>query len=199
MKIGNLEYGKVLLTILSETGEIPFEQLEEKSEVKKEELKELLHCLEKEKGYLSWKKHISIGYIGDSESVMPSVSNSEIKLSTKGMEVVLGKRDYFNETAQMSQTVYNQTKVENSSEFQIAQNIGANSPITQVQDNSKINILKQLIENDKELDEPKKKKLLGILEKFNTLKQSGENALELIKQVSSIAIKYFPHFFSLLN
>jgi len=56
-----------------------------------------------------------------------------------------------------------------------------------------------MIENDNGLDEPKKKRLFGILEKFNTLKQSGENAYDLIKQVGLIAIKYIPLFFGLLS
>ena len=115
------------------------------------------------------------------------------------MEVVLGKRDYFYENEKISQTIHNETKVSNSSGFQVAQTTGDKSPITQIQNNSKINILKQIIEEDRGLDESKKKEMFGILEKFNTLKESGENAYKLIKQISSISIKYVPLFFGLLN
>lgn len=68
-----------------------------------------------------------------------------------------------------------------------------------IQTNSQYNILKQMIENDSELDQPKKKSLLEMLDKFNTLKDSGENAFDLIKIVGGLAIKYVPLFFSLLK
>jgi len=55
------------------------------------------------------------------------------------------------------------------------------------------------INEDNELDDPKKEKLLEVLEKFNTIKESGENAFNLIKRVGSIATKYVPMFFGLIN
>lgn len=76
---------------------------------------------------------------------------------------------------------------------------GNNNTTTQTIDNSQYNILKQLIENDSELDQPKKTKLLDLLDKFNKLKETGENASDLIKTVGGIAIKYAPLFFSLIQ
>ncbi|MFC1682339.1 hypothetical protein ACFL0X_01850 [Nanoarchaeota archaeon] len=188
MKKDTLIYGQELLTILSEIDEdIELPDLEQKTRIKGDELKELLKYLHQKK-YLSYRLGLFVN--------TSKISESTIKILPNGMEVVFGKRDYFNDVS--SQTIHNQTNVSNSSEFQVAQNIGDHSPISQTQDNSKVSILKQLIDTDGELEEPKKKKLFEILEKFNTIKQSGENAYELIKQVGSIAVKYVPMFFSLL-
>ncbi|MDP3027176.1 MAG: hypothetical protein Q8N63_05685, partial [Nanoarchaeota archaeon] len=191
MKSETLIYGMELLVMLDEIRkEVSFPEFEEKSKIKGGELKELLRYLS-EKEYLCYKLGLFVG--------TDKISESTIKLLPRGMEVVLGERDYFNETGEISQTIHNLTNVHNSSEIQIAQTIGNNNKINQSIDNSKLNVLTKLIEEDKELDEPKKKKLFGILEKFNTLKESGENALDLIKSVGSIASKYIPLFFGLLH
>jgi len=191
MKSETLVYGEELLFLLNEIGkELTFPEFEEISEIRGEELKELVRYL-KEKGYLKYTLGLSINGT--------KMGESTIKLLPRGIEIVLGKRDYFNESEKISQTIHNQTNVTGSSQVQVAQSIGDNSSITQVIDNSQINVLKQLIEHDEELDEPKKNKLFEILEKFNTLKESGENAFELIKKVGEIALKYVPLFFSLLH
>ncbi|MDP2924787.1 MAG: hypothetical protein Q8N99_00280 [Nanoarchaeota archaeon] len=189
MKAESLDYGKVILTNLNEIREIDFKGLEKDSLIKGETLRELLKYLVK-KDYILWKSALFINE--------HHISDDEIKLSHKGMEVVLGKREYFDETEKATQTIHNQTNVTNSSQVQVAQT-GDNSQVSQIIDNSQINVLKKLIEEDEDLDEPKKKKLLDILEKFNTLKEGGENALELIKKVGGIALKYVPLFFSLLK
>jgi len=189
MKSEILICGAELLVTLDEIREISFKQLEEKSEIKGDELRELLKYLVK-KEYIIWKSALFVNEC--------HISDDEIKLSHKGMEVVLGKREYFDETEKATPTIHNQTNVTNSSQVQVAQT-GDNSQVSQIIDNSQINVLKKLIEEDEDLDEPKKKKLLDILEKFNTLKEGGENALELIKKVGGVAIKYVPLFFSLLK
>ena len=191
MKSETLIYGEKLLIMLDKNyADISFKQLEEKTDIKGNELRELLKYL-KEKEYIFWKMPL---FIGNLESEVKIIDKDKINISSKGMEVVLGKRDYFND----SKIIHNLTNVTNSSQVQVAQ-AGDNSAIFQTIDNSQIKVLKQLIECDEELDEPKKKKLFGILEKFNTLKDGGENALELIKQVGGIALKYVPLFFSLLH
>ncbi len=191
MESETLLYGMEVLAMLDKVQEkISFKQLEKRCDIKGDELRELLRYLIK-KEYINWKNPLFINEHW--------ISDDEIKLIDKGMEVILGERDYFKEKAEISQNIHSQTNVNNSSKFQIAQTTGNQSPIIQVQDNSKINVLRQLIKNDNELDEPNKKKLFGILEKFNTLKESGENAGELIKQVGLIAAKYTPWFFALLN
>lgn len=190
MKSETLIYGMELLIILDGRGRVSIPEFDKESKIKGDELKELLKYLDKRE-YLKYRLGL---FVNESK-----ISDSTIELLPKGMEVVLGKRDYFTEGEKVLQTIHNETNVSNSSEFQVAQIMGDDSQITQIQDNSQINILKQLIEEDTELDEPKKKKLFEILEKFNTLKESGKNAFELIKQVGSIAIKYVPLFFGLLK
>lgn len=181
MKSETLQYGKELLSMLDKIGrEISLPEFEEKSKVKGDELKELLRYLQK-KEYLRYKLGLFVN--------TSKLGDSTIKLLPKGIEVVLGERDYFNESRGVSI---------HDSQIAVAQTTGDGSPITQIQNNSQINVLKQLIKNDKELDEPKKDKLFSILEKFNTLKESGENAFELIKKVGEIALKYVPLFFNLL-
>lgn len=190
MKSETLIYGMEVLIMLDGRGRVSIPEFDNESKIKGEELKELLKYLSK-KEYLNYRLGL---FVNESK-----ISDSTIELLPKGMEVVIGKRDYFNEMDKFSQVIHNETNVSNSSEFQVAQEIGDNSPITQIQDNSQISVLKQLIEEDNELDEPKKKKLFEILEKFNTLKESGKNVLGLIKQVGSIAVRYVPFFFSLLK
>ena len=189
MKSEILIHGMEILVVLDEKGKIEIPEFEKESKIKGSELKELLKYLDK-KGYLKYQLGL---FVNDSK-----ISDSTIELLPKGMEVVLGQRDYFDEMG-TSQTIHNQTNLHDSPNSQVAQTTGDDSSITQIQDNSKITILKQLIADDKELNEPKKKKLFGILEKFNTLKESGENAYELIKQAGLISIKYVPLFFGLLK
>jgi hypothetical protein len=197
MKREALIYGKELLVILGENENISFKNLEKISNVKGEELRELLKYLRDEKGFIIWKLPFSIGFIGVDGSITDNNRDEDkIKLSPKGIEVTIERRDYFEEG--VKSLIHNETNI-HGDKNQVAQSTGDNSPINQIQDNSKIDVLKRIIEEDKELDVPKKKKLLGLLEKFNTLKESGENAWELIKQVGQIAIKYIPFFFSLLK
>jgi len=46
---------------------------------------------------------------------------------------------------------------------------------------------------------PKRKKLFNLLDKFNALKEGGENAYDLVKQVGLVAVRYVPLFFGLLK
>ena len=190
MKSDTLIYGIELLTKLDEIGkEITFPEFEKDSTLKGDELRELLKYLQK-KEYLKYTLGL---FINETK-----LGESTIKLLPKGMEVVLGKRDYFSDVDNTLQNIQNQSII-NGNQNQVAQTIGNNNLVSQVIDNSQINVLRKLIEEDEELDEPKKNKLFDILEKFNTLKGSGENALELIKKVGGIALKYVPLFFSLLH
>ena len=89
MKSETLVYGVELLQMLDKIGkEISFPEFEEKSKIKGGELKELLRYLQG-KGYLRYKLGL---FVNDSK-----ISESTINLLPKGMEVVLGKRDYFTE------------------------------------------------------------------------------------------------------
>ncbi len=89
MKSETLIYGTELLIMLDEIGkEISLPEFEEKSKIKGDELKELLRYLQG-KEYLRYKLGL---FINDSK-----ISDSTIELLPKGMEVVLGKRDYFTE------------------------------------------------------------------------------------------------------
>lgn len=132
-------------------GRVEIPDLEKECKIKGDELKKLLKYLG-EKGYLKYRIGL---FINDAK-----ISESSVELLPKGMEVVIGKRDYLDEIGGVSQTIHQQTNVSNSSEFQVAQTTGDNSSIIQFQDNSKINILRQMIEHDKELDESKKKKII---------------------------------------
>jgi len=87
MKSKTLSYGKYILIILDEIGEEAlFPELEDKSEIKGIELKNLLKYLQ-EKSYLKYKLGLFVN--------TSKISDSTIELLPKGMEVVLGKRDYF--------------------------------------------------------------------------------------------------------
>lgn len=88
MKSETLICGEKLLIILDKTGKISFKQLEEKFEIKGNELRGLLKYLVK-KEYIFWKNPLFINGHW--------ISDDEIKLSDKGMEVVLGRRVYFTE------------------------------------------------------------------------------------------------------
>ena len=117
-----------------------------------------------------------------------------LEVTSKGAEVALNKRKLIETVKSNFQQMNINAPVQN-----IAQLQGNNNVITQTIDNSQYAVLKQMIEKDTELDTPKKKSLLDLLEKFNTLKESGENAYELLKSVGGIAIKYLPLFFGLLK
>lgn len=196
IKSQDLIYGEELLKILDEQEEISFEQLEEKSKVKGDELKELLRYLVK-KDYLRYNLGLFITYVGDTSPT--NIGKSSVRLLPKGMEVVLGQREYFSDSNGVSQKVQNQTNVSHSSGFQVAQTAGDNNQINQSIDNSKVISLREEIEKDQELEEPKKKELLDILDNINTVKESGQTAVSLIKKVSSIAVKYLPSFLGLFN
>ena len=116
-----------------------------------------------------------------------------VEVIEKGLEIACQKRPLVDVSQNVSQQVIN-SNVQN-----LVQSTGNSNVINQTVDNSKHYILKQMIEQDQELDSEKKKKLFNILEKFNTLKESGENAFELLKTVGTISLKYVPLFFGLLN
>ena len=89
MKSETLIYGMELLVILDDFGkEIEFPELEQKTRIKGDELKELLKYLDK-KEYLKYKLGLFVN--------TSKISESNVKLLPKGMEVVLGQRDYFTE------------------------------------------------------------------------------------------------------
>ena len=117
----------------------------------------------------------------------------DLKITAKGLEIAAQKRQLVDVSPTISQQVIN-SNVQN-----LVQSSGDSNVINQVVDNSKHYILRQMIEQDQELDSEKKKSLFNILERFNTLKEGGENALELLKTVAGISIKYVPLFFALLK
>jgi len=89
MKSETLIYGTELLIMLDKIGrEISLPEFEEKSKIKGDELKELLRYLQG-KEYLRYRLGL---FVNESK-----IGESTIKLLPKGMEVVLGKRDYFTE------------------------------------------------------------------------------------------------------
>lgn len=189
MKSEKLVYGHVLLVMLDENENISFINLEKISDIKGNELRELLKYL-KQKEYIIWKTPLHIRYIGgDGNGNFPSTNDDEIKLTPKGMEVVIGERDYFKEAG------INQTNIYNGP---VAKTSGNNSPIIQI-NHSQIDVLRQLIEDDGELGKEKKSKLFEILNRFNTLKEGGQNAIELIKSAGVISTKYLSLFLNLLS
>ena len=88
MKSETLIYGREILSILDGKGRIEIPTFEEECKLKGDELKELLKYLDG-KGYLKYRLGL---FVNDSK-----ISESSIELLPKGMEVVLGKRDYFTE------------------------------------------------------------------------------------------------------
>jgi len=192
MKSETIAYGMEILTILDDNEDISFSNLENISSVKGKELKELLKYL-KNKNYIKW---ISSLFINEHH-----IADDKIKLNHNGMEVNLGKRDYFEESKIVSQEINNQTNVTNSSEFQVAQNTGDNSLITQNQDNSQTIILNKIIEDDIELDPEKKSELKEVVDNINKLKQAGETTEKLyewVKKGIGICARYGPYLLSLL-
>jgi len=186
-------FADIILHTLNDKGKAKVQELAELTGFTEENIRKSLNYLAKE-GYV--RRPLFITSISSTEPIPPG----DYTLSIKGKEVIASNSSILeivkNKLQGNSQTI-NQTNIQGNKN-QVAQS-GDNSSIIQIQDNSKINILRQLIENDGGLDQTKKKKLFGILKKFNTLKESGENAYELIKQVGLIAIKYLPLFFGLAN
>lgn len=89
MKSEILIYGMELLVMLDEfEKEIELPELEQKTKIKGDKLKELLRYLDK-KEYLKYKLGLFVN--------TSKISESKVKLLPKGMEVVLGQRDYFTE------------------------------------------------------------------------------------------------------
>lgn len=184
MKSELLARGMELLVSLDESGKTSFPELEDRIKIYGDELRKLLNYL-KEKGYIKYVLALSIN--GE------KLGESTIELLPKGMEVVLGERDYFDASEKVSQTIHNQTNVTNSSEVQVAQTTGDNSPITQTQDNSQTIILKKMIEDDQELDSEKKSRLKEVVDNINKLKQAGETTEKIyswVKKGIGICAKY---------
>lgn len=191
MKSETLLYGEEVLKHLNGIGDkVSFKLLEPQLIIKGQELRELLKYLVK-KDYIKWKSAL---FVNDTH-----ISDDEITLAHNGMEIILGKKSYFGENEKPIPTIQNQTNISNSSQVQLAQITGNHNKIEQFIDNSKISVLTRLIQDDTELEDEKKKGLLNVLEKFNTLKEGSDNALDLVKKVGSIAAKYVPLFFSLLR
>jgi hypothetical protein len=159
---------------------IKVEELPEKLKINEEEVCDVLEYL-KEIGAVQYTETLARGLVG-------MIWN---KVTAKGLEIACGKRPLVDIDQNISQQIIN------SSIGNVVQSAGDGNTI--VINNSKHYILKQMIEQDSELDSEKKKGLFNILEKFNTLKESGENALELLKIVAGISLKYVPLFFGLLS
>lgn len=177
-------FDKPLLALIL-NGKLSLDEFPEKLGINEFHVCELLNYL-KENNCVDYIKTMGRGFEGI----------KGLKITAKGTDVVLGRTTV--REAPPTQIIHNQSVI-NGNQNQVAQTTGDNSPISQIIDNSQINVLKQLIEQDTELDESKKRDLFSILEKFNTLKESGENATSLIKKVGGIAIKYLPLFFGLLK
>jgi len=186
-------FADVILQELNDKGQAKISELIDLTEFSEKKVREILNYLVKKECV---KRPVYITFMGSNEPI----PEGDYRLSIKGKEIIasgLSFQEIIKAELQGNSQIVNATHV-TGNQNQVAQSVN-DSLITQIQNNSKIDVLKQLIEDDKELDEPKKKKLFGILEKFNTLNESGENAYELIKQVGLIATRYTPLFLSLLN
>jgi len=142
-----------------------------------------------------------MGYLKDKEAVSFVKTNGRgfgsircLQVTSSGAEIALGKRELIDKSETNVQQMNINAPVQNAGQVQ-----GDQSHISQLIDNSKLGVLKQMIESDTDIDKTKRKKLLEYLERFNTLKESGENAMDLIGKVCLIATKYTPYFFSLLQ
>lgn len=189
MKSETILYGEEILILLDENPDISFEKLEEKSKVKGEELRKLLRYLE-EKGYSRY--HLAL-FVNSG----PKIGDSRINLLPKGMEVVLGKKDFFEEGERP-----NQINVNNSSGVQVAQTTGENASISQVQNNSQIVILKRLIEDDPKLNSDQKTELKSIVDKIKEGISTGEKiekVYEWVKRGIGVCAKYGPYLFELIK
>lgn len=183
MKARLIVYAEPLIKILALEENIRLEQLPEMLGILEEDVCQVIEYL-RDNGAVKYIETMGSGFSGI----------IGLKVTSKGAEIALDKRKIIETTEASYQQMNIHAPVQNISQVQ-----GNNNSIIQIVDNSQYNILKQMIENDPELDEPKKKSLLGIIEKFNTLKSSGENALDLMKIVGGVAMKYVPLFFSLLK
>ena len=176
-----ISYAEPILQMIA-LGKCKLQDLPKEVNLNDEELSEIIHYLY-ENGAVHYVGTISLGLKGI----------THIEVTSKGAEVALEKRDLIDINKTSFQQMNIHAPVQN-----IAQVQGNHNPITQTINNTQYTILKQIIENDANLDEPKKKSLLSILEKFNTIKESGENIYELLKSVGMIAINYLPLFFSII-
>lgn len=159
------------------------DEISQKFNLSEEEVRQILKYL-KDKG--------AVDYISTFGSGLSGILNLEV--TSKGCEVALNKRKLIETSETSFQQLNVHAPVQNLSQVQ-----GDGATITQSIDNSQYNVLKHMIENDDELEQEKKNSLLDILDKFNKMKETGENALDLIKKVGSIAMKYVPYFFALLK
>lgn len=178
MKSESLIRGIELLAELDDLPKISFDELKHKVDIDQDELRKLLKYL-KEKDFIKWRLGL---FVNDSP-----ISPGEISLTHKGMEVSLGKRDYFDETKIPHHTIHNQTNIDNSSGVQVAQSTGENSPITQEQE-VKIDVLKKELEEELKKSKPDKSKLKNILEKIIGIAKSGSSMIiaEIILKVIGV-------------
>ncbi len=192
MKSDTIIHGVELLVILDKNENICFSDLEKISRIKGTELIELIkYLVEKE-------------YIIKTNSLFVNstiISPDKIKLDHKGMEVNLGKRDYFDDSNRFSQEIQNQTNLHNSPNPQIAQTTGDNSSISQTYGNMQIIIINQIIDDDPELDDEKKTGLKEVVRKIKVMKDSGETAEKIygwIKKGMGICARYGPYLIALV-
>lgn len=174
MKSESLAYGMNLLAELDNLPKINFEELKHKIDMDQDELRELLKYL-KQKDFIKWQLPLFVNDL--------IISPDEISLTHKGMEVNLGKRDYFDEIKSPSHTIHNQTNIDNSSGVQVAQSTGDNSLIIQDQE-IKIETLKKELEEELTKPKPNKDNIKNILEKIMNLTKSSSSIItEIILKV----------------
>lgn len=175
MKAETLIYGYEFLAELDDLYNISFEELEKKSKIKGKELRELLKYLVK-RDLIKWKSALFVG-------TGPVISPDEIKLTHNGMEVVLGEREYFENTKNISQTIENQTNVTNSSEIQVSQSTGDNSSIVQTQE-IKIGNLKKELEKELMKEKPDESKVKKLVKSIIGIAKNGASGV-----ISGIILK----------
>ena len=183
MKARLIMYAEPIIKILALGEKVNIKDLPKQLKLSEEDVCSVLEYL-KECGTVEYTETMGKGFSGI----------IGLKVTSKGAEVALGKRPLLDSQEINLQQMNIHAPVQNIAQVQGNKNI-----IDQSVDNSQYNILKQLIENDPELDQSKKTKLLDLLDKFNKLKETGENAYELLKTVGGITLKYVPLFFSLLK
>ena len=181
MNAMTIHFAESALVVLAYS-KIEIDKLPEELGISEEEVCDVLRYLKKIEAvqYTSLLSESLQGFVG-------------VEVTAKGLEIACQKRPLVDVSQNVSQ------HVTNSHIHNLVQSSGNSNVITQIVDNSKHYILKQIIEQDQELDSANKKKLFNILGKFNTLKESGENAFELLKTVGTISLKYVPLFFALLR
>ncbi len=175
MKSETLIYGYELLMILDELPDISFKELEKEAKIKGDELRGLLKYL-KQKGYITWRLPLFVGTLKSTTII----DTDKINLTHNGMEVVLGTREYYGDTKNISQTIENQTNVQGSSEVQIAQSVGDNSQITQTT-NIQVESLKEELEKELSKKKPSESKVRNIID--NIIKVAKKGASEIISTV----------------